>query len=226
MRWIAPSALECAECAGMRRLRRIAPIAPNCADCAVCAELRRLCAVCAELRRLRWNCAGTLPTAWHTAIYPWLAQPGCDLLTRSLQFPGSACRARFLWLTTPPVPAVLRFFFNCQSCRETNNAGQKLNVLLLPSIQFLFLARDASIDVLLVLCAHPEFCAHFGTVLGSLYIHNNHMRIDLIDAILFFLRLGSWPKLVANNRLRLWTDGAPLKSSLLWILNSEDKALD
>ena len=88
MRWNAPNALECA---GLRRLRRIAPIAPNCADCADCAELRRLRAVCAELR---WNCAGILPTAWHTAIYPWLAQPGCDLLTCSLQFPGSACRAR------------------------------------------------------------------------------------------------------------------------------------
>ena len=143
---VAGHALDCAECAGMRRmrwkcagmrrLRRIAPSAPN------CGELRRLRAVCAELRRLRWNCAGILPTAWHTAIYPWLAQPGCDLLTCSLQFPGSACRARFLWLTTPPVPAVLRFFFNCQSCRETNNAGQKLNVLLLPPIQLLFLARD------------------------------------------------------------------------------------
>ena len=149
MRWIAPSALECAECAGnalecagMRRLRRIAPSAPNCADCGELRRLRRLRAVCAELRRLRWNCAGILPTAWHTAIYPWLAQPGCDLLTCSLQFPGSACRARLLWLTTPPVPAVLQFFFNCQSCKGTNNAGQKLNVLLLPPIELLFLARD------------------------------------------------------------------------------------
>ena len=142
MRWIAPSALECAECAGMRRLRRIAPTAPFARNCAVCALFAP-------------NCAGTLPTAWHTAIYPWLAQPGCDLLTRSLQFPGSACRARFLWLTTPPVPAVLRFFFNCQSCRETNNAGQKLNVLLLPPIRLLFLARDASIDVLFSLVRAP-----------------------------------------------------------------------
>ena len=145
MCWIAPSALDCAECAGMRRLRRIAPSAPNCADCAVLRQVRRIVPIapfCAELRRLRWNCAGILPTAWHTAIWPWLAQPGCDLLTCSLQFPGSACRARFLWLTTPPVPAVLRFFFNCQSCRETNNAGQKLNVWLLPPIQLLFLARD------------------------------------------------------------------------------------
>ena len=149
---VAGHALDCAECAGMRRMRWKcagmrwnARFALNCADCADCAELRRLCrlrAVCAELRRLRWNCAGILPTAWHTAIYPWLAQPGCDLLTCSLQFPGSACRARFLWLTTPPVPALLRFFFNCQSCRGTNNAGQKLNVLLLPPIQLLFLARD------------------------------------------------------------------------------------
>ena len=210
MRWNAPNALECA---GLRRLRRIAPIAPNCADCADLRRLRRLRAVCAELRRLRWNCAGILPTAWHTAIYPWLAQPGCDLLTCSLQFPGSACRARFLWPTTPPVPAVLRFFFNCQSCRETNNAGQKLNNCYCLPFSFFFWRETtnlASIDVLLVLCAHPEFWAHFGTVLGLLYIHNNHMRIDLIDAILFFLRLGSWPKLVANNRLRLWTDGAPL----------------
>ena len=145
MRWIAPSALECAECAGMRRMRW------NVLDCAVCAELRQLrriapiapnCAVCAVCALFAPNCAGILPTAWHTAIYPWLAQPGCDLLTCSLQFPGSACRARFLWLTTLPVPAVLRFFFNCQSCRETNNADQKLNVLLLPPIQLLFLARD------------------------------------------------------------------------------------
>ena len=42
----------------------------------------------------------------------------------------------------------------------------------------------ASIDVLL--CAHPEFCAHFGTVLGLLnIIHISHMRIDLMGAILF-----------------------------------------
>ena len=55
----------------------------------------------------------------------------------------------------------------------------------------------ASIDVLL--CAHPEFCAHFGTVLGLLnIIHISHMRIDLMGAILFVLSLGSWPKLVAN----------------------------
>ena len=104
VRWNAPNALECAECAGMRWN------ALECADCAELRRMRRLRAVCAELLRLRWNCAGILPTAWHTAIYPWLAQPGCDLLTCSLQFPGSACRARFLWLTTPPVPAVLRFF--------------------------------------------------------------------------------------------------------------------
>ena len=53
----------------------------------------------------------------------------------------------------------------------------------------------ASIDVLS--CAHPEFCVHFGTVLGLLYIHISHMRIDLIDAILFFFvlaaGLNSWP---------------------------------
>ena len=83
VRWNAPNALE---------MRWNAPFAPNCAKC---AELRRIAPIARCLRRLRWNCAGILPTAWHTAIYPWLAQPGCDLLTRSLQFPGSACRARF-----------------------------------------------------------------------------------------------------------------------------------
>ena len=136
---VAGHALDCAECAGMRWN---APFAPNCAKCAELRRLRRIAPFARCLRRLRWNCAGILPTAWHTAIYPWLAQPGCDLLTCSLQFPGSACRARLLWLTTPPVPAVLQFFFNCQSCKGTNNAGQKLNVLLLPPIELLFLARD------------------------------------------------------------------------------------
>ena len=104
------------------------------------------------------------------------------------------------------------------SVRKINKAGQKLTMLLLPSTQLLFWRETtnlAPIDVLL--CAHPEFCAHFGTVLGLLYIHISHIRIDLTDAILFFLRLGSWPKLVANNRIRPWTDGAPLilKSDLL-----------
>ena len=63
MRWIAPSALECAECAGnalecagialicteLRRIAPIAPIAPNCAVCADCALFAPNCADCAGI---------------------------------------------------------------------------------------------------------------------------------------------------------------------------------
>ena len=175
MRWIAPSALECAECAGMRRMRWNAPtamecagkhrlrrIAPTCAVCANCADLRRL----RRLRRLHRiapialfarncaDCAGILPTAWHRANATlWLSQPGAQLA----------------------------------AVREINNAGQTLNdCYCLPFSCFFWRKTTnlASIDVLL--CAHPEFCAHFGTVLGLLnIIHISHMRIDLMGAILF-----------------------------------------
>ena len=120
--WTAPNALECADCVGMRwkapiaRLRRIAPFAPNCADCAVCAELRRL----------RWNSAYSLA---HSQYYPvavaaWLRPRFC-----SLQFPGSACRARFLRLaagSSSRSPAIVLQL----SVRKINNSGQKLNVVI------------------------------------------------------------------------------------------------
>ena len=141
MRWNAPNALECADCVGMRRKAPIATFAPS-------------CAVCAELRRLRcWrriapsalfapNCAGIALefclAAWHIAIcYP--VAGAAWLRPRYLQpaVSGSACRAWFLWLTagsssrSPAISLQL-------SVRKINKAGQKLNMLLLPSTQLLF----------------------------------------------------------------------------------------
>ena len=53
MRWIAPSALECAECAGnaleCAELRQVRRIAPNCAVCADCALFAPNCADCAGI---------------------------------------------------------------------------------------------------------------------------------------------------------------------------------
>ena len=163
MRWNAPNALECA---GLRRIAPIAPIAaiaPNCAVCALFAP----------------NCAGIalefcLQPATQPYTHGWRSLVATSLLA-ACSFRAVPVVPGFLWLTTPPVPAVLRFFFNCQSCRETNNAGQKLNNFYCLPFSFFFWRETtnlASIDVLLVLCAHPEFCAHFGTVLGLLYIHN------------------------------------------------------
>ena len=153
---VAGHALDCAECAGnapnalgMRRMRWnvldcavLRRIAPNCADCADCAELRRLrrCALFAP------NCAGIalefcLQPGTQPYTHGWRSLVATSLLA-ACSFRAVPVVPGFLWLTTPPVPAVLRFFFNCQSCRETNNAGQKLNNFLLPPIQLLFLARD------------------------------------------------------------------------------------
>ena len=99
MRWI---------CTGLRRMRWLCWNALESTDCA-------------ELRRLRWNSAYSLA---HSQYYPVLRPRFC-----SLQFPGSACRAKVLGLTagsssrSPAISLQL-------SVREINNSGQKLNVLL------------------------------------------------------------------------------------------------
>ena len=163
MRWNAPNALECADCDGMRWK---APIAPN------CANLRRLC----QLRRL----APFAPIASFA--------PNCAVCAelRRLRWncagilPTAWHRANAtLWLSQPGAQLA--------AVKEINNAGQTLNdCYCLPFSCFFWRKTTnlASIDVLL--CAHPEFCAHFGTVLGLLnIIHISHMRIDLMGAILF-----------------------------------------
>ena len=205
MRWNAPFAPNCAKCAELRRLRRIAPIA-RC--------LRRIAPIALELR---WNSAYSLA---HSHIpmagAAWLRPP---YLQPAVSGQCLSCQAFVAHYSTssrsPAIFLQLSVMQRDKQCRSRT----KMCCYCLP-LSFFFWRETtnlASIDVLLVLCAHPEFCAHFGTALGLLYIHNNHMHIDLIDAILFFLRLGNWPKLVANNRLRLWTDGARLtfKSDLL-----------
>ena len=134
MRWNAPIALDCAECAGMRRLRWNAL---ESTDCAVCAELRRLRRIALEF------CLqpGTQSQYYYpVAVAAWL-RPRCC----SLQFPGSACRARFLWLTagsSSRSPAISLQF----SVREINNSGQKLKVLLLPPIQLRFFGEKPRIS--------------------------------------------------------------------------------
>ena len=161
VRWNAPNALECAECAGMRRLRwnalestdcaelrQLAPFAPTCAPFAPIAPTCADCVVCAELRRLR--CLRriapiALELRWNSAYS--LAQSECY-----------------------PV-AVAAWCSLLAAVREINNAGQTLNdCYCLPFSCFFWRKTTnlASIDV--HLCAHPEFCAHFGTVLGLLNI--------------------------------------------------------
>ena len=181
LHWTAPNAPTAWECAGNHRLRRIAPFAPNCADCAVCAELRRL----------RWNCAGILPTAWHTANTTlWLSQPGCDLGFAACSFRQCLSCQVFVahcWQQFP------------QSCDFSSTFSQRnkpmpvknLMCCCLP-LSFFFRLQTtnlASINVLL--CAQPELCAHFGTVLGLLFIHISHMsyahRFDRSNSILFFV---------------------------------------
>ena len=166
MRW---NALECADCDGMRWT---APIAPNCANLRRLRQLRRLapfapiasfapnCAVCADCA----VCAELRRLRWNCAGI----------------LPTAWHRANAtLWLSQPGAQLA--------AVREINNAGQTLNdCYCLPFSCFFWRKTTnlASIDVLL--CAHPEFCAHFGTVLGLLnIIHISHMRIDLMGAILF-----------------------------------------
>ena len=172
MRWNAPNALECAECAGMRwTVMECAGIAPTCAE--LRQLVRRLCQLrrlapfapiasnCAELRCLRRIAPIALELRWNSAYS--LAQSECY-----------------------PV-AVAAWCSLLAAVKEINNAGQTLNdCYCLPFSCFFWRKTTnlASIDVLL--CAHPEFCAHFGTVLGLLnIIHISHMRIDLMGAILF-----------------------------------------
>ena len=112
MRWIAPSALECAECAGMRRmrwnaptvmecagkhrLRRIAPTCAVCANCAVCAD----CVVCAELRCLRRIAPIALELRWNSAY---------SLAHSHIPMAGAA------WLRPPYLqPAVSGQCLSCQ----------------------------------------------------------------------------------------------------------------
>ena len=174
MRWNAPNALECADCDGMRWK---APIAPNCANLRRLRQLRRLaafapiasfapnCAVCADCA----VCAELRRLRWNCAGI----------------LPTAWHRANAtLWLSQPGAQLA--------AVREINNAGQTLNDCYCLPFSCFFLRKTtnlASIDVLL--CAHPEFCEHFGTVLGLLnIIHISHMRIDLMGAILFCIE--SW----------------------------------
>ena len=151
-------------CAGLRRVRwnaPNAPFAPNCAKCAELRRLRRLHRIAPFARCLRRIAPIALELRWNSAYS--LAQSECY-----------------------PV-AVAAWCSLLAAVREINNAGQTLNdCYCLPFSCFFWRKTTnlASIDVLL--CAHPEFCAHFGTVLGLLnIIHISHMRIDLMGAILF-----------------------------------------
>ena len=158
-------------CAGLRRvrwnapnaleMRWNAPFAPNCAKCAELRRLRRLHRIAPFARCLRRIAPIALELRWNSAYS--LAQSECY-----------------------PV-AVAAWCSLLAAVREINNAGQTLNdCYCLPFSCFFWRKTTnlASIDVLL--CAHPEFCAHFGTVLGLLnIIHISHMRIDLMGAILF-----------------------------------------
>ena len=176
LHWTAPNALECADCVGMRWKAPIAPFAPN---CAVCAELRRLRC----LRRIALEFClqpGTQSQYYYpVAVAAWL-RPRCC----SLQFPGSACRARFLWLTagsSSRSPAISLQF----SVREINNSGQKLKVLLLPPIQLRFFGEKPRISPQLTCsCVRTRKSAStselFWVCYTYIYIHISHMRIDLI----------------------------------------------
>ena len=88
------------ECAGKHRLRRIAPIALE------------FC--------LQPGTQPILPSGCRSLVATAVFQPAVS---------GSACRAKFLWLTagsSSRSPAIsLRL-----SVREIKNSGQKLNVLL------------------------------------------------------------------------------------------------
>ena len=156
----------------------------------------RLRAVCAELRRLRWNSAYSLahshiPMAGAAWLRPPYLQPAVSGQCLSCQVFVAH------YSTSSRSPAI---FLQLSVMQRDKQCRSKTKCVVIASHSASLFGERPRISPQ---CAHPEFCAHFGTVLGLLYIHNNHMRIDLIDAILFFLRLGSWPKLVANNRLRL-----------------------
>ena len=167
VRWNAPNALECADCDGMRWK---APIAPN------CANLRRLRQLVRRLRQLR-RLAPIASFAPNCAVCAVCAELRRLRWNSAYSLAQSECY---------PV-AVAAWCSLLAAVREINNAGQTLNdCYCLPFSCFFWRKTTnlASIDVLL--CAHPEFCAHFGTVLGLLnIIHISHMRIDLMGAILF-----------------------------------------
>ena len=183
VRWNAPIALDCAECAGMRRLRWNAPESTD------CAELRCLRRIALEF------CLYSLA---HSQYYPvavaaWL-RPRCC----SLQFPGSACRARFLWLTagsssrSPAISLQL-------SVRKINNSGQKLNVLLLPPIQLRFLGEKPRISPQLTCsCVRTRKSARTSELFWVCYIYISVIcayRFDRSNSVLLFVLtagLNSW----------------------------------
>ena len=163
---VAGHALDCAECAGMRRVRWNAPNALECADCdgmrwkapiaPNCANLRRLRQLVRRLRQLR-RLAPIASFAPNCAVCAVCAELRRLRWNSAYSLAQSECY---------PV-AVEAWCSLLAAVREINNAGQTLNdCYCLPFSCFFWRKTTnlASIDVLL--CAHPEFCAHFGTVFG------------------------------------------------------------
>ena len=190
MRWIAPSPLECADCTGLRRMRRLRGNALETTDCVELRRLRRIAPIALFAPNCA-DCAGILPTAWHTANTTlWLSQPGCDLGFAACSFRQCLSCQVFVAHCWQQFPQSCDFSSTFSQRNKPMPVKNLMCCCLLLSFFFRLQTTNlASINVLL--CAQPELCAHFGTVLGLLFIHISHMsyahRFDRGNSILFFV---------------------------------------